>query len=186
MGIVGYFSVSYLKRNAQLIVEDSIPGLAHAASANSSLARAYNNLLLLLTAETEEHRAEYAAAVASNSDETSRCLESYARCLREGDSDSVIYDNLVRERASYLKIRAQVMDHVAAGRSEEALRVFRLSLRPAYESYHRAGEQLLEYNIQVSSARGKEITTICNVTQVMVACVGILLFLAGFLLGFSR
>jgi len=186
VGALGYASVSYLKKDARLIVEDSMPSLALAASASSNLATGYNNLLLFLTTKVPDERKSYVRMMNETSEETQGCLEHYATLIRGDGKDQAIFDNLTKVRENYLKIRSEVIALADEGKDSQALRLFHDSLRPAYEKYHQAGEKLLSYNIETGAAFGREITTICNVTQILVAFVGILLFVAGFLFGFSR
>jgi methyl-accepting chemotaxis protein len=185
VGGLGYVSVSQLKRNARLIVDDTLPGLTYAGSANATLAQAYNNLLLFLTTDDAEERSVFAKAVTDISTETTQSLTNYSKSIFDAE-DRRLFDQLISRREKYLKIRVDVMSSAAEGRQPDALRQFKIALKPAYEDYRTAGEALLNYNVQVGAARGREITTICNLTQILVAVVGILLFTIGFLFGLFR
>lgn len=186
VAVAGYFSVNFLKRDATLIVDRSLPKLATIGEANKSLASAYNHLLLILTSENQEQRSRFSSALTESSNETTRCLERYKSLMTEDDQDKQIFEDLVRLRENYLTIRGEVMELSDKGDHATALKIFRDNLRTAFEKYHAAGEKLLAYNIQQGEARGTQISTICTLTQVLISFMAVIIFLGGFILGYSR
>jgi hypothetical protein len=185
VGSLGYASVSQLKRHARVIVQDTLPGLAYAGAANTTLAKSYNNLLLFLISNDPEDRTVYRRQVLESSEETSRNLTEYEKSIVHPE-DRRQFEALARDRAMYIEVRDQVFGLADQGRQAEAVHHFQQFLRPAFEEYHAAGETLLRYNIQSGIQQGREMTTSCNVTQMFVALIGVVFFLAGFFFGLFR
>jgi hypothetical protein len=100
--------------------------------------------------------------------------------------DDRLFENLVNRRNDYLHIRSRVLELVERGDRGTAMRVYRNELAPAYRAYKSAGDKLFEYNIEQGKFRGKNILTVATTTQFVVAAIGIIIFLIGFLVGLFK
>ena len=185
IGMVGFFSVDRLKNKAQLIVEDTLPGLSDAGAANASMAEAFNRTLLALMAETPAEREIYRREVNEFSRQTDEYLDAYLRSIFSGD-DRANYDKLLKRRDKYHDLRQQTFDLLERHKKPEALALCKNSLLPAYREYKAAGEKLLEYNALQGESRGQSIMKICAATQYVVAAIGIALFVVGFIVGLFK
>jgi hypothetical protein len=185
IGALGFFSVSRLKVDARTIIEDTLPGLSYAGEANASLAQAFNRTLLLLNVDNPEQRAQIEREVDLFSQRTTRLLQAYRRQIYSAQ-ELAVFNQMQARREDYLRQRLQTMSLIHSNRHQEAVAHCKSQLLPAYNRYREAGDKLFEYNMHQGQSRGRIILTVCTITQLVVAGVGILIFLAGFLLGVSR
>ena len=181
----GYFSVSYIRLRAWQIVNDALPGIAYSGAAKASLLEAYENTLLSLSTTNADRRALYRKAMEESLVETTRNLDAYQTTIFD-DKDRSLFEVLKTKREKYIEYRNRAVAVFDAGQREEALDLFWKSVQPAYKEYHQAGDALFKFNIAEGKAKGENIMRACTVTQIMVAVVGMGLFLLGFLLGLFR
>jgi len=181
----GYFSVSYFRTKAWQIVNDVLPGLSYSGAANASLAEAYENTLLFLVTTNASDCLAYRKAMDEASAETVKNLAEYEKSIFDS-TDRGFFEALKLKRAKYLEVRERVLALSAAGQRIEALDEFKRSLQPAFKEYRSAGESLLKFNMAYGKDKGERIMKACTITQVLVALVGLGLFLLGFSLGLFR
>jgi hypothetical protein len=177
--------VDYLKKDAALIVENTLPELSEAGTANSSLAEAFNRTLLVIMADTPEERARYRKELKAFSEQTTQALKLYqGRKFTLGESAR--YDGVAERREKYVQAREQVLQLVDREKSTEAMALFKTTMLPAYLDYKSAAEKMLRSNTSEGKSRGEMILRICTVTQYVVAGAGIILFVIGFTIGLLR
>jgi hypothetical protein len=185
VGSFGYFSVSGLKHQAELIVGDTLPGLSEAGAANASLAASHNRTLLFLLESNPAERLRYRQEIDQLSQMTGTYLKQYRSAIFE-ETDRKTFDTLIERREKYLALRKQVLDSAQAGQDKEALALFKTTLLPAYELYKQSGEEVLRFNVQQGQVRGEKIMHSSTRTQLFVAGLGLVLFIVGFLVGLFR
>jgi len=183
-GGLGYVSVSRLKRHAELIVNDTLPGLSFGGQANAYLADASRTLLLIVT-EDPVRRQEIREEIQALSQRTSGYLEKYKNSIFEPE-DQANYQALLKERADYLQIRERVVELALAGKKEAALALYNEAMVPAHKLVKNAGDKIFEYNMRQGAARGRSIMAMCTATQIIVAVVSVLIFMAGFFIGLFK
>jgi len=181
----GYFSVSYIRLRAWQIVNDALPGIVYSGAAKASLSEAYENTLLLFSTTNADRRVVYRKIMEEATAETTRSFDAYKTTIFD-DKDRNLFNSLETKREKYIENRNRAVAIFDAGQREEALDVFRKSVQPAYKEYHEAGDMLFKFNVADGKAKGESIMRACTVTRIMVAVVGMCLFLLGFLLGLFR
>jgi glycosyltransferase involved in cell wall biosynthesis len=185
IGGAGFLSVGRLKTDARQIVSDTLPGLSSAGEANASLAQAFNRTLLLLMADSPERRARLREEVEAFSQATMYHMEGYRRQIYQ-PTDQLQFDRLLKRRGEYLDIRRRVLDLAENNQRAEALALCEKELLPAYAQYKQAGDKLFEFNMHEGEVRGRNIMKVCTVTQFVVAAIGILIFILGFVIGLFK
>ena len=85
-----------------------------------------------------------------------------------------------------MKLREKMFALAENGQRPEAIALCKNELLPAYHRYKEAGDKLFEYNMRQGKDRGETIMRLCTVTQFVVAGIGMLIFILGFLIGMSR
>jgi hypothetical protein len=183
-GGLGYLSVSRLKRNAELIVNDTLPGLSFGGQINAYLADASRTLLFIIT-DDPVRRQEIRQEMETLSQRTTGYLEEYKKSIFEPE-DRANFQALLNERAAYIQIRERVIELASAGRKNEALAVYNEAMVPAHKLVKSAGDKVFEYNMRQGEARGRRIMEICTATQIVVAVVSVVMFLAGFFIGLFK
>jgi hypothetical protein len=183
-GGLGYVSVSQLKRNADLIVNDTLPGLSFGGQANAYLADASRTLLLIVT-ENPGRRQAIRQEIQALSQRTSGYIEKYKNSIFEAE-DRANYQALLKERADYIQIRERVIELAFAGKKDEALALYDESLVPAHKRVKSAGDKVFEYNMRQGETRGRSIMAICTATQIIVTVVSVVIFIAGFFIGLFK
>ena len=185
IGMAGFLSVNHLKADAELIVEDTLPGISDAGAANASMAESFNRVLLSLTAETPQERRQYRQELEEFNQRTSKSLESYGQSIFTED-DRANYERLLEQRKKYLHIRDQILNLIDTQKHDEALSLYKSSLVPAYRDYKADANVVLIYNTRQGKTRGEAILKICTGTEYAVAGIGILLFVVGFIIGLFK
>ncbi len=185
IGTFGFLSVSHLKRQADKIVNDTLPGLSAAGEANAGGSTSFNRTLMFLVTESPEQRAELRKEVERYSQATTGFLESY-RLEPLSPLESGLLDKALKARGQYLELRKKVFDLYDRNQQREAIALCNHELLPAYLQYKDALYQLFEYNVREGRARGQAIMQVCTITQWTVAIVGVLLFAIGFLIGLFK
>ncbi len=177
-GTFGYLSLSRLKHNAQLIVEDTLPGLSFAGAANAYLADASRTLLVVVTEDPVQQRA-IRDEITMLSTRTTTYLEQYGSQLDSAE-DRTNYETLIRERKAYFEIREKVLELAVAGKKSEALALYTQAMVPVHKRVKNAGDKLFEYNRHQGEVRGQDILASCTITQISVAILSVVIFMAGF------
>ena len=183
-GAFGYLSLSKLKHNARLIVEDTLPGLSYAGAANLYLAEAARTLLVVVTEDPDQRRV-LREEINNLSARTTRWLERYSTQIYS-EEDRANYEGLVRERQAYIKIRERVLELAVVGKKTEALALYTETMLPAQSRVKSAADKLFDYNMRLGEVRGREILTRCTVTQITVAVLSVVIFMAGFFIGLFK
>jgi hypothetical protein len=183
-GLFGYLSLSKLKHNAQLIVEDTLPGLSYAGEANAYLADAARTLLVVVTEDPEQQRTTR-DEITMLSARTTTYLEQYGSQL-DSTEDRTNYDTLIKERKAYFEIRERVLALALAEKKSEALTLYTQEMIPEHKRVKSAGDKLFEYNRHQGEVRGRNILASCTVTQITVAILSVVIFVAGFFIGLFK
>jgi hypothetical protein len=185
VGATGFVSVGHLKQQAGEIVNDTLPGLTYAGEANACLAQAFNRTLIFLITDDPAQRAVAEKDIEVYSARTTFYLAAYDRQIYEAP-DRANFLEMQRRRAEYARVRDQTVSLAKQNKKAEAIACCKTQLLPAYSRYKDAGDKLFEYNIREGRTRGRTIMQVCTVTQFVVGGIGILIFLAGFMIGISR
>ena len=186
IGTLGFYSVTYLKHQARLIVTDTLPGLSYAGAANANLAEGFNRTALILMTENPDERARYREEIEEFNRITTVYLNAYGKTIFDEKHDRNLYKTLIQRRNQYLELRKQMLDLIDNRQQPEAIALWKTSLLPAYKHYKESGEALLDYNMRLGQMRGESIMRYCILTQYLVAAFGIGLFIVGFMLGFFK
>ncbi len=185
IGALGFLTLRELKKSAFQIVNDTLPGLSAAGSANSTLDQGFNRTLLFILSEDPEERRRYRDEIRDFAQETTNYLQSYQQSIYEPD-DRQNFGRWIDRRRTYNAIREKLFVLIEANQREEALHLYRKTLLPAFAEYKSAGEAILKYNIEQGETRGRKIIRLSILTQVVVAMLAVVLFVAGFVIGFFK
>jgi glycosyltransferase involved in cell wall biosynthesis len=186
VALLEFSSIRYLRSTAASIVNDTLPGLSYAGAINSTLTDSFNRTLLAILAGDEQSRARYVTEIQGLSAATTENMKLYEQSAFSPE-DRALYARLASSREHYLEVRGKILATAARpGSRDEALRIYFSELSPSFEEVKKSGSELLRYNIEAGKTRGRNIMTACIVTQIVVALLGVVIFLAGFLLGFFK
>jgi hypothetical protein len=185
IGTAGFLSVEHIKRNAWLVVEDTLVGLRDSSMVNADLVESFNSMVLLNMADTPAERQHCREDFQRYNVEVSAFVTAYSDSIFTGE-DQANYQHLLACRREYLKIHRQIFDLVDAGKYFDAKQLFQTSFMPAYMDYKAAASRVMKYNADEGKSRGEIILQVCTVTQFFIAGAGIVLFAMGFLLGLFR
>jgi glycosyltransferase involved in cell wall biosynthesis len=185
IGAVGFLSLGHLKKVANEIVSDTLPGLSYAGEANVTLAQAFNRSLLLMMTDRPERRAELRAEIEHYNTQTTNYLAAYKSQIFARD-EQALFDALLQRRVEYLAIRERTFALAESNQRQQALELCQTELFPAYQRYKEAGDKLFEYNMREGTERGRNIMGVCTTTRVIVAGIGIFIFIVGFFIGMFK
>jgi glycosyltransferase involved in cell wall biosynthesis len=180
-----FLSLGYLKSQARSIVSDNLTGMAYAGEANSTLAEGFDRTLLLMFNQPAERRAQLEQEIETLGARTAALLDAYQQTIFT-PMDQAVYANVIEHRDDYLRARDEMIKLVNTGEMQAAAAQCQSRLLPAYAAYKGAADKLFEANMQEGKRNGEAIMRICTGTQILVAAIGVLIFIAGFLIGVSR
>ncbi len=178
-------SIRQLRGAASRIVSDTLPSLSSAALANESRNNSFIKLLLLLHNASAANEANYVAEIERLSKETTVAFQNYEAIINER-LDRENFQKLMKTRISYLAIREQFIEEFTHGQKKEALALFEQSLLPAFDRYAETSKAITTYNIEAGKKDGREILRLAAMSQMILAGLGIAVFLVGFSLGVSK
>jgi Four helix bundle sensory module for signal transduction len=180
----GFFCVSSLRREASLVAKDTLPGLIYAGTANSIMDNNFIRSLNLTDLQSVEDREKHLKQIEQVSKQTELYMEKYRQSIYNKEDRSK-FEDLVNARKEYIKLRASFFEMVRNGQRDESLKFFKLTVMPAYEKYNAAGDALFNYNVQLGEKHGKRIITLSYATPIIVGIFGVVIFIAGTLVGFK-
>jgi glycosyltransferase involved in cell wall biosynthesis len=180
-----FLSLGYLKSQARSIVADDLTGLSYAGEANSTLAEGFDRTLLLMFDQPAERRVQLEHEIELLAARTTALFDAYEQTIFT-PVDRASYGKVLEHRDSYLFARDEIIKLVNAGQMQAAVTQCQTRLLPAYAAYKEAADKLFEANMQAGKRNGEAIIRICTGTQILVAVIGVLIFIAGFLIGVSR
>jgi len=183
---LGFLSMGHLKKQARAITDDTLPGLSFAGAANATLAQAFNRTLMLLLSDNPQQRAQLQKEIESFSQKTTAYLEAYKQQSINSSEDREQYNELLKRRAEYFRVREKTLALATMNKRREAVALYNAELAPAYQRYKEAGDKLFAYNAQQGQDRSRSILEGCTITQIVVTAVGLLVFVIGFAFGTSR
>ncbi len=185
ISLLGFSSVSLLKKRAQVLAEDAVPGLSYAGEADFNLSQGFNRTLLMLLAQNKDQRERYHAEADEFAQRTAAALTNYENSIFDAE-DRKLYDRVISRRENYENIRQQLILMLQQDRRADGEQLCRSNLVPAYDQYKLAGESLFSYNVKSGQRQGHGIFAMGTVTQLFVAILGVMLFIAGFVVGFLK
>jgi len=183
-GAIGFLSLSHLKHQTSLIVDDTLPGLSYAGEANAYIADS-SKTLLYITEKDAARRKQIRSEMDTLNDRTSKYLSLYQKAIFDKE-DEANFRSLVQIRNSYIRFRNQVLSLADAGRETEALELFNDSLVPAHSQVKKASDKLFEFNMEQGRVRGKRIMTFCTITQIVLGAASVAIFALGFFFGLFK
>ena len=184
VGLLGFISLAHLKKEVDLIVNDTLPGLSYAGEANAYIADA-SRTLLFITLKDPESRKKLQAEIDAFGTRTTKYLALYQSQIYE-DEDRTNFQTLIRTREEYVNVRDHVLSLANAGKETEALAVYNDSLMPVHSRVKKAADKLFEYNMHQGQFRGRRIMAFCTTTQVLIGVSGVLIFAIGFFIGLFK
>ncbi len=183
IGAIGFFTVDQIKTESTKIVDNTLPGLNCAGQINAYQAEGFIRALLVINADNAADRALYLREVDDTSRVVDQSITEYQRLIHM-DEDLRIFNKLLADREEYQRVRRAAFELAMHGQRDQALTLLKTSLWPAYKVYTQTGDDLFNYNIQQGDLRGRSILNVCNTTRILVAIIGIAIFVGGFLTPF--
>ena len=185
IAVLEFGVVRTLQSRTESVVAHTLPRLSRIADANAMLTESFTNTVIAVNSPDAAEQARCIAKVEILSPKTTEALEAYER-LREPGTDDPIFQILLAHRKEYLARRGDVFSLLRAGKSAEAMAIYKATVMPSYDAYQRAGDVLLQTNIQEGSDKGASLLWICRITEIALVLTAVIIFVFGFTVGFSR
>ena len=184
IGATGFLSLNHLKHQADLIVNDTLPGLSYAGEANAYIVDAARTLLFITDKDLEKRR-EIQRQIDAFNARTTKYLALYRQSIYS-DEDWAIFQALIRDRGEYVHVRQRILNLANQGRETEALAVYNGALLTIHKQVKEDADKLFEYNMRQGQIRGKRIMAFCTATQIALGIASVLIFAVGFFLGLFK
>lgn len=185
IALVEFGVVRTLQSRTDSIVKHTLPRLSHIADANALLTETFSNTVMAVHSDDPAEQARLIAKVQDLSPKTTAALTAYEQ-LRETGHEDPVFQQLLSHRSKYLTARANAFTLLQDGQRAEALAVYKSKVTPSYEAYQRAGDMLLQANIQEGAGKGASLIWIFRITEIALVLTTIIIFVFGFTVGFSR
>jgi hypothetical protein len=185
IAVLEFGVVRTLQTRTDRIVENTLPRLSHIASANAMLTESFSHTVIAVHTDDAERRKRSVGIIDQLTPKTTAALDLFAE-LGDASTSETVFKSLLEQRARYLKAREQVFQLLDSGARAEALNIYESKLLPAYDAYQRAGDALLQSNIQEGYDTGSALVRICRITEVALVLAALFIFIVGFTVGFSR
>ena len=170
-----------LRKDANLIALDTLPGLVDAGSAMALTQENWLRVHLLL--DQQASAAEQAAVVQQIRTNSNEGLWRDYRQTVYGSEEREEYDELLKTRINFLGLREEFFSLVQANRFAEATTFLQQKLAPAYQSYHTASQRLFERNASIGRARAAQVIHIARIAPLVLGASGLVIFGLGLLTG---
>lgn len=182
MGTLGEF---YTAKKSRAISERTLPALSHLALGMQYRGEAFLHLICAVDSSTEVEFEREAASVEISSNLGSDELQSYEDTI-ESDQNRTLYEDLMKERENYIKLRKEILTLRRTGLKEQATQRLTDGLLPIYQKYLSHGQKLVDYTAKEGVSRANDIHKIALWSQVFAVISSLLIFILGFLIGYTR
>lgn len=166
-----------LKREAELLVQDTLPGLTYSAEVNSGLDENFIRVLLLSKPQFADEREIYIQQIEQFSAHVGNLLEKYRATVLD-ETDRASFDAFVTARVEFAGKRTHFFSLVRTN-PEIASVQLKSELLPAFQKYNAAGKQLLAINKKIGEERSTHIIKLLHFTPIVTLVVALLVLLVG-------
>ncbi|MGC3959857.1 MAG: methyl-accepting chemotaxis protein [Verrucomicrobiota bacterium] len=167
-----------VKEHQQVITEDALPGLGAAAEIEKVAAEIQINVLRHFLAKAPEEKKAFEEKIEGFKAQAQAALDDYERTIAQQE-DRQHFESLKTARQEYIKARGPVLALSHDGKVDEAMALNKSSLRPAFEVYQKACQDLIEYNNKRGKAASDASNTLLSRADLLVTSVSLTAILIG-------
>ena len=142
-----------VNRQADAIISDGLPGVATAAKISQQAANIQLSLLSHIGASTPEAKAEYRQDIQTANDSIASLLKAYEVTIFRPE-DRAAFDLMMAARERYIAERRAILALSEEGRSAEAAAANSQRLRPVFDAYIEACNELFAQNESFANQSG--------------------------------
>ncbi len=182
MGVGGAI---YSSKKSQAIAKQTLPSLSHLALANQYRGQAFLHLILSISTLGEADFKTQKSQISCFSDKSYQELDLYENYIVSVENRS-LYNQVMEERSIYIKTRVEILALIESGNKAQAILDLNERLLPMYERYLNKAQTLVNYASQEGIDRAESIHLISLWSLVFGVISSILIFIFGFVLGYTR
>lgn len=159
IALISIFSIARilsLNKISDSIVQDSMPGMIDANTMDSLLAANQIRSCMLLAVKSPSERQKLREEIAATAQATTEAMTNYESTIFAAE-DRSNFDKLKAIRLDYLKCRDQYFSLLETN-SSAATDYLATTLTPAYETYSKAGDVVMQYNANNGHNRGNQLS----------------------------
>jgi methyl-accepting chemotaxis protein len=184
MGAFGVIRLLEIRKDAQRIVNDSLPGTAQSLQVTAQVKDNYASTLKYILSQSPAEEKALDAEMATTNTAMSALLADYAKTITQPD-DRKNYEAIAPAREKFLRVRDDVVVAlIHQNKREEALTALHRDLEPAFHEFLAKVQLVGEWNIKAGETVGAEIDDGVNSTVVGLAIAALLAVLMGAGIGF--
>lgn len=185
VALIGGAGSYYAFKKSRSLTEQTLPSLSHLAQGYQYRGQAFLHLLLCINNENPNDSAKQVLDINYYSDNSYHELDLYEDWITEKEN-RILFDDLIRERESYLDCRTEIISLAKSGDRVQANYKLIHDLLPMYERYLNKGQQLVQYTTNDASECLHTIRLISILSQLFAIFSSVLIFILGFFLGYTR
>ncbi|TAK98850.1 MAG: hypothetical protein EPO07_11460 [Verrucomicrobia bacterium] len=175
-------AIRAVERDAKLVAQDTLPGLVNAGEALNRIQENWLNATLLLHTPDAPTRARLIEKVNTNA--TDAFWEKYQESIF-GQRDADTFKDMQQCRTEFIALRKEYFELVAAGKMDDAARLYESQLKAAFEKYRNNSLALFTYNADLGQSRADRILQISTWTPFALAGFCVLVLMLGVFVGFK-
>jgi hypothetical protein len=150
-----------VKRQAFLIVNDSLHSLTASSLANINVSDGFLEMTIALSTNDPVVRDANLEKIVELTNQTSTILSNYARMTTNQEERSN-YEWLIQQRSIFNKTRQKTIDLLVQGKREDAVQLFSQVALKEFQEYKEAVNRVVRANVNEAGSRGKQILRLCN------------------------
>ena len=163
---------------SDLVAGKSLPAISLAANIRAEVSEDQLAVLRHYLATTEADQADQARRISDLKKEADGMLETYAKYVSD-PQEAALLAKVNAARSDYVKVRDPLLAMNATRKATEGPNYLKETLRPTYDAYHQAVDELLEFNATAGLQSAQLGESLSRHAQHVVTGGGLLALLAG-------
>jgi hypothetical protein len=150
-----------IKRQALLVVEDSLHNLIASTLANINVSDGFLEMTVALSTSDQKVRNENLIRITELMNKTSLILHTYGKTIKDPE-ERRNYEKLLQKRSIFNLTRQKAIDLLVQEKHEEAIQVFNQEVLKEFHEYKDAVNRIVHDNVNEAGRRGRQILQLCN------------------------
>ncbi len=182
---IGGLGTFYSFAKSRSIATKILPAISHLALANQYRGQAFLHLMRAINSKDAAAFTIQEQQIQRSSDLSYNEFNLYEDSIQSQENRN-LYNNLIQERDNYIDCRKDILLLAKSGNMAEANAQLLQGLLPLYENYLNKGQALVNYATTDANEQLHTIRIISIISQAFAIISSVLIFVFGFMLGYTR
>ena len=182
---IGGLGTFYSFAKSRSIATKILPAISHLALANQYRGQAFLHMMRAINSKDAAAFTIQEQQIQRSSDLSYNEFNLYEDSIQSQENRN-LYNNLIQERDNYIDCRKGILLLAKSGNMAEANAQLLQGLLPLYENYLNKGQALVNYATTDANEQLHTIRIISIISQAFAIISSVLIFVFGFMLGYTR